>query len=169
MEELKKELGKMDELIEQMKLMNERMERHQWRIDFTSEYQARQQWYTGFIDEDIAKAQKPPSRLYGNHFLNKINKWFQLLLVNTLADRWWASKWKSSVYNLHIDNLLHGLLQCSCHGRCQSHLLKYLGSGSFHREYEQTLSKKRLPEWKLFSFCSHGLPTFPCEARIGVW
>ena len=50
--------GKMDELIEQMKLMNERlarMERHQRRIDFTSEYQARQQGYTGFIDEDIVK------------------------------------------------------------------------------------------------------------------
>ena len=34
--------GKMDELIEQMKLMNERldrMERHRRRIDFTSEYQ----------------------------------------------------------------------------------------------------------------------------------
>ena len=64
--------GKMDELIEQMKLMNERMERmerHQRRIDFTSEYQARQQGYTGFIDEDIAVAPKPPSRLFGNHFL----------------------------------------------------------------------------------------------------
>ena len=69
--------GKMDELIEQMKLMNERldrMERHQRRIDFTSEYQARQQGYTGFIDEDIAVAPKPPSRLFGNHFIKITDK-----------------------------------------------------------------------------------------------
>ena len=55
-----------------MKLMNERierMERHHRRIDFTSEYKARQQGYNGFIDEDIEKAPKPPSRLYGNHFM----------------------------------------------------------------------------------------------------
>jgi hypothetical protein len=79
--------GKMDELIEQMKLMNERigkmderMERvtkllgqsvyHQQRTDFTGEYVARQQGYTGFINEDIAVAPKPPSRLFGNHFIN---------------------------------------------------------------------------------------------------
>ena len=78
--------GKMDELIEQMKLMNERigkmderMERvtkllgqsvyHQQRTDFTGEYVARQQGYTGFINEDIAVAPKPPSRLFGNHFI----------------------------------------------------------------------------------------------------
>lgn len=52
--------GKMDEIIEQMKLMNERMYNienlleasvyHQRRIDFTSEYVARQQGYTGFIN-----------------------------------------------------------------------------------------------------------------------
>ena len=72
-----KDKGKMDELIEQMKLMNERlerMERHQRRIDFTSEYQARQQGYTGFIDEDIAVAPKPPSRLFGNHFIKITDK-----------------------------------------------------------------------------------------------
>ena len=40
---------------------------HQRRIDFTSEYVARQQGYTGFINEDIAVAPKPPSRLFGNH------------------------------------------------------------------------------------------------------
>jgi len=71
--------GKMDELIEQMKLMNEKMEKitkllgqsmyHQQRTDFTSEYVARQQGYTGFINEDIAVAPKPPSRLFGNHFI----------------------------------------------------------------------------------------------------
>ena len=82
--------GKMDELIEQMKLMNSQMteikgnmnERlgnvekmleesiyHQHRTDFTSEYVARQQGYTGFINEDIAVAPKPPSRLFGNHFI----------------------------------------------------------------------------------------------------
>jgi hypothetical protein len=77
---------KMDELIEQMKLMNERMGKmdermekmtqllgqsmyHQQRTDFTSEYVARQQGYTGFINEDIAVAPKPPSRLFGNHFI----------------------------------------------------------------------------------------------------
>ena len=74
--------GKMDELIEQMKLMNERLGNvekmleesiyHQHRTDFTSEYVARQQGYTGFINEDIALAPKPPSRLFGNHFI-KIN------------------------------------------------------------------------------------------------
>ena len=81
--------GKMDELIEQMKLMNERLGKmdermeeatkllgqsmyHQHRTDFTSEYVARQQGYTGFINEDIAVAPKPPSRLFGNHFI-KIN------------------------------------------------------------------------------------------------
>jgi len=72
--------GKMDELIEQMKLMNERLGNvekmleesiyHQHRTDFTSEYVARQQGYTGFINEDIAVAPKPPSRLFGNHFIN---------------------------------------------------------------------------------------------------
>ena len=79
--------GKMDELIEQMKLMNERLGKmdermeettkllgqsmyHQHRTDFTSEYVARQQGYTGFINEDIAVAPKPPSRLFGNHFIN---------------------------------------------------------------------------------------------------
>ena len=79
--------GKMDELIEQMKLMNERLGKmdermekmtkllgqsmyHQQRTDFTSEYVARQQGYTGFINEDIAVAPKPPSRLFGNHFIN---------------------------------------------------------------------------------------------------
>ena len=78
--------GKMDELIEQMKLMNERLGKmdermekmtkllgqsmyHQQRTDFTSEYVARQQGYTGFINEDIALAPKPPSRLFGNHFI----------------------------------------------------------------------------------------------------
>ena len=78
--------GKMDELIEQMKLMNERLGKmderieettkllgqsmyHQQRTDFTSEYVARQQGYTGFINEDIAVAPKPPSRLFGNHFI----------------------------------------------------------------------------------------------------
>ena len=71
--------GKMDELIEQMKLMNERLGNvekmleesiyHQHRTDFTSEYVARQQGYTGFINEDIAVAPKPPSRLFGNHFI----------------------------------------------------------------------------------------------------
>jgi len=71
--------GKMDEIIEQMKLMNERMYNienlleasvyHQRRIDFTSEYVARQQGYMGFINEDIAVAPKPPSRLFGNHFI----------------------------------------------------------------------------------------------------
>ena len=71
--------GKMDELIEQMKLMNERLGNvekmleesiyHQHRTDFTSEYVARQQGYTGFINEDIALAPKPPSRLFGNHFI----------------------------------------------------------------------------------------------------
>ena len=71
--------GKMDELIEQMKLMNERLGNvekmleesiyHQHRTDFTSEYLARQQGYTGFINEDIALAPKPPSRLFGNHFI----------------------------------------------------------------------------------------------------
>ena len=30
---------------------------------------ARQQGYTGFINEDIAVAPKPPSRLFGNHFI----------------------------------------------------------------------------------------------------
>ena len=84
---------KMDELIEQMKLMNERLGKmdermekadermekmtqllgqsmyHQQRTDFTSEYVARQQGYTGFINEDIAVAPKPPSRLFGNHFI----------------------------------------------------------------------------------------------------
>lgn len=76
----------MDELIEQMKLMNERLGKmdermekmtkllgqsmyHQQRTDFTSEYIARQQGYTGFINEDIAVAPKPPSRLFGNHFI----------------------------------------------------------------------------------------------------
>ena len=83
----------MDELIEQMKLMNERLGKmdermektdermekmtklfgqsmyHQRRTDFTSEYVARQQGYTGFINEDIAVAPKLPSRLFGNHFI----------------------------------------------------------------------------------------------------
>ena len=83
--------GKMDELIEQMKLMNERMSKmdekmekmtkflgksmyHQERTDFTSEYVARQQGYTGFINEDIAVAPKPPSRLFGNHFIKITDK-----------------------------------------------------------------------------------------------
>ena len=78
--------GKMDELIEQMKVMNERLGKmdermekmtkllgqsmyHQQRTDFTSEYVARQQGYTGFINEDIAVAPKLPSRLFGNHFI----------------------------------------------------------------------------------------------------
>jgi hypothetical protein len=42
---------------------------HQHRTDFTSEYVSRQQGYTGFINEDIALAPKPPSRLFGNHFI----------------------------------------------------------------------------------------------------
>ena len=76
---MEEDKGKMEELIEQMKLMNEKMETmtkllgqsmyHQQRTDFTSEYVARQQGYTGFINEDIAVAPKPPSRLFGNHFI----------------------------------------------------------------------------------------------------
>ena len=90
--------GKMDELIEQMKLMkerlgkmDERMEKadqrmekmtkflgksmyHQQRTDFTSEYVARQQGYTGFINEDIDRAPIPPSRLFGNHFIKITDK-----------------------------------------------------------------------------------------------
>ena len=89
---------KMDELIEQMKLMNERLGKmdermekadermekmtqllgqsiyHQQRTDFTSEYVARQQGYTGFINEDIDVAPKPPSRLFGNHFIKITDK-----------------------------------------------------------------------------------------------
>ncbi len=73
---------KMDELIEQMKLMNERMGKmdermekmtkflgksmyHQQRTDFTSEYVARQQGYTGFINEDIDRAPIPPPFAWG--------------------------------------------------------------------------------------------------------
>ena len=78
--------GKMDELVEQIKLMNERLGKmdermeettqvlgqsmyHQQRTDFTSEYVARQQGYTAFINEDIAVAPKPLSRLFGNDFI----------------------------------------------------------------------------------------------------
>ena len=65
-------LGKMDEKIDETtKLLGQSMY-HQQRTDFTSEYVARQQGYTGFINEDIALAPKPPSRLFGNHFI-KIN------------------------------------------------------------------------------------------------
>ena len=85
--------GKMDELIEQMKVMNERLGNvekmfkesiyHQHRTDFTSEYVARQQGYTGFINEDIALAPKPPSRLFGNHFIKitdtRLGKEYSLL------------------------------------------------------------------------------------------
>ena len=100
--------GKMDELIEQMKLMNSQMaeikgnmnERlgnvekmleesiyHQHRTDFTSEYVARQQGYTGFINEDIALAPKPPSRLFGNHFI-KIHDKRIIQSVGSNFQRW---------------------------------------------------------------------------------
>ena len=42
---------------------------HQKRTDFKSKYVARQQGYTGFINKDIASAPKPPSGLFGNHFI----------------------------------------------------------------------------------------------------
>ena len=62
-------LGKMDEKIDETtKLLGQSMY-HQQRTDFTSEYVARQQGYTGFINEDIDRAPIPPSRLFGNHFI----------------------------------------------------------------------------------------------------
>ena len=89
--------AKMDELIEQMKLMNERLGNvekmleesiyHQHRTDFTSEYVARQQGYTGFINEDIAVAPKPPSRLFGNHFI-KIHDMRIIQSVGSEFKRW---------------------------------------------------------------------------------
>jgi len=63
-------IGKMDERMERVtKLLGQSVYLQQ-RTDFTGEYVARQQGYTGFINEDIAVAPKPPSRLFGNHFIN---------------------------------------------------------------------------------------------------
>ena len=104
---LMEDKGKMDELIEQMKLMNERLGKmdermekmtkllgqsmyHQQRTDFTSEYVARQQGYTGFINEDIAVAPKPPSRLFGNHFIKIRDE--RLGEEISLRERGWANE-----------------------------------------------------------------------------